>query len=69
MSRAMKATMTAIPPKCIIAQTMAQVAKATPAVTNHPPITDITPVTRNTALSRLHARSAKELPIATMNVT
>ncbi len=43
--------------------------KATPAVINHPPITETTPVTRNTALSRLQARSASEVPIATIKVT
>ena len=43
-------------------------ANATPAVTNQPPITESIPVTRNTALSRLHARSASEVDMATMNV-
>ena len=36
---------------------------------NQPPITLITPVTLNTALSRLQALSAKDEPIATINVT
>ncbi len=36
---------------------------------NHPPITEITPVRRNTALSRPHALSARDVPIATMKVT
>ncbi len=43
--------------------------KAAPAVVNHPPMTDNTPVMRNTALWRLQARSAKLVPIATMKVT
>lgn len=43
--------------------------KATPAVRNHPPITDITPVMRKTALSRPQARSANEVPMATIKVT
>ena len=36
---------------------------------NHPEITVITPVMRYTALSRPQALSAREEPIATMNVT
>ena len=43
--------------------------KAAPAVINHPPMTLSTPVIRNTALSLLHALSARLEPIATMNVT
>ena len=43
--------------------------KAAPAVIIHPPITDITPVMRNTALSLLQALSARDEPIATMKVT
>ena len=43
--------------------------KATPAVMNHPPMTEMTPVMRNTALSRVHALSASDEPIATMKVT
>ncbi len=50
-------------------QTSAQVMNATPAVMNQPPMTLSTPVTRNTALSRLQARSARLEPMATMNVT
>ena len=42
---------------------------AAPAVRNQPPITDTTPVMRNTALSRLQARSESEVPMATMKVT
>ena len=42
---------------------------AAPAVINQPPITVITPVMRNTALSRVQARSAKLEPMATINVT
>ena len=42
---------------------------AMPAVINQPPMTDSTPVMRNTALSRPHARSASDVPIATMKVT
>ena len=49
--------------------TNAQAEKAIPAVRNHPPMTFSTPVMRNTALSRDHARSAKEDPMATMKVT
>ena len=48
---------------------IAQNVNAAPAVMNHPPMTLRIPVTRNTALSRLHARSASDVPIATMNVT
>lgn len=48
-----------MPPKYIRAHTIAHRAKATPAVTNQPPMTDMTPVTRNTALSRPQARSAR----------
>ena len=43
--------------------------KATPAVTNQPPMTEMTPVTRKTALSRPQARSARDVPMATMKVT
>ena len=43
--------------------------KATPAVMNHPPMTLSTPVILNTALSLLHALSASDEPMATMNVT
>ena len=49
--------------------TMKQIEKAAPAVMNQPPITDNTPVIRNTALSRPQARSAKDEPIATMKAT
>ena len=53
---------------------MAKVTKklavnATPAVMSQPPITVRTPVIRNTALSRLQARSARLEPMATMKVT
>ena len=65
----MKRNMARKPPKYIVMHTMAQAAKATPAVMNHPPMTESTPVTRNTALSRLQARSASDVPIATMKVT
>src|SRR5574344_800695 len=57
------------PPKYIRKQTIAQMIKAETAVRNQPPITDKTPVMRNTALSRPQARSASEEPIATINVT
>ena len=56
-------------PRCIRHTTMPEPINATPAVINHPPITEITPVILNTALSRPHARSASEVPIATMKVT
>ena len=39
------------------------------AVRNQPIITTMTPVTRYTALSRPHARSASDEPIDTMNTT
>ena len=42
---------------------------AAKAVRNQPPITDVTPATLYTALSLPHAPSAKDVPIATMNVT
>ena len=48
---------------------IAATVKADIAVKNHPPITVITPVIRNTADSRPHALSAKDVPIATINVT
>ena len=69
ITRAMKRNIATKPPKYIIRQTMAQMPKATPAVINHPPMTESTPVTRNTALSRLQARSASDVPIATIKVT
>ena len=43
--------------------------KAPIAVPNQPPITFNTPATLYTALSRPQARSAKDVPIATINVT
>jgi hypothetical protein len=43
--------------------------KAATAVRNHPPITLSTPATRNTADPWLQARSASEVPIATMKET
>ena len=58
-----------MPPYHMVRATKEQVMKATPAVINQPPMTLSTPVTRNTALSRLQARSARLEPIATMNVT
>ena len=58
-----------VPPKCIIVVTKKQIKNAAPAVINQPPITDNTPVIRYTALSRLQALSARELPIATINAT
>ena len=69
MANAMNRNITRNPPKYIDMHTMAHTANATPAVMNHPPMTDKTPVTRNTALSRLHARSASDEPMATMKVT
>ena len=62
-------TATMFPPKCIRRAIMNALANATPAVTNQPPMTESTPVTLNTALSRLHALSARDEPIATMKVT
>ncbi len=61
--------MTGVPPKCISVTMIPAAMNATPAVMNHPPITEMTPVILNTALSRPHARSASDVPIATMNVT
>ena len=65
----MSATIATKPPKFIVAAMMIAMMKAAPAVMNQPPITDITPVRRPTALSRPQARSAREDPIATMKVT
>ena len=48
---------------------LAQAVKAVSAVRNQPPMTVMTPETRYTALSRSHAPSAKEDPMATMKVT
>ena len=45
------------------------IENAVSAVKNQPPITLSTPATRYTALSLPHARSASEVPIATINVT
>ena len=57
------------PPKFMAMATKKQAVKATPAVMNQPPMTVSTPVMRNTALSRLQARSANEVPMATIKVT
>ena len=54
---------------CIRHTTIPAPIKATPAVMNQPPMTEMTPVMRNTALSRPHALSASEVPMATMKVT
>ena len=62
-------TIAGTPPKRMAKATKKQAVKATPAVMNQPPITVSTPVTRNTALSRLQARSASEEPMATIKVT
>ena len=64
--RIMKATN---PPMFMRKQMVKQSTNAIPAVMNHPPMTVRTPVTRKTALSRPQARSARDAPIATMNVT
>lgn len=64
-----RANITQWPPQCIRATMMPAPMNAAPAVRNHPPITEITPVILNTALSRLQARSEREVPIATMKVT
>ena len=61
--------MTGTPPLCIRHTTIPAPMNAIPAVMNHPPIADMTPVMRNTALSLPHALSASEVPIATMKVT
>ena len=65
----MSNTIATTPPKCTNNVTMKHRKKAAPAVINHPPITEITPVTRNTALSRPHARSANDEPMPTINAT
>ena len=57
------------PPKCIRNTRMPAPMNAAPAVINHPPITEMTPVIRNTALSRLQALSESDVPIATIKVT
>ena len=57
------------PPKYMIRAMAKAIRKAAPAVINQPPTTESTPVIRNTALSRPQARSANDVPIATINVT
>ena len=57
------------PPLTRAAATTNDMRNATNAVTNQPKITVITPVILYTALSLPHALSAKDEPIATMNVT
>ena len=57
------------PPSDMANATKKQRINAAPAVMNHPPMTEITPVIRNTALSLPQALSASEEPIATMKVT
>ena len=56
-------------PKNIAFVMQKQMRNATPAVMNHPPITESTPVILKTALSRVQAMSAREAPIATIKVT
>ena len=63
------AIITGTPPRCMRHTTIPAPMNATPAVMNQPPITEMTPVMRNTALSRPQALSASDVPIATMNVT
>ena len=63
------ARIASLPPKYITETTNAAAMKAAPAVMNQPPITLSTPVMRKTAVSRPQARSANEVPIATMKVT
>ncbi len=58
-----------LPPKYIKYAKIPAAVNALNAVKNHPPITLSTPATRYTALSAPHARSAREVPIATINVT
>ena len=69
MARPTMAMMAGVPPQYITNVTTKQIVKAAPAVMNHPPMTESTPVMRNTALSRPHALSAKDEPIATMKAT
>ena len=58
-----------VPPYISAIDTTNAITKAISAVRNQPEMTASTPVMRYTALSRPHARSASELPMATMNVT
>ena len=62
-------TVTTVPPKYIRSAMKNALMNAMAAVMNHPPMTDSTPVILNTALSLLQALSARDVPIATMNVT
>ena len=57
------------PPKEIKRAINADPVKAIIAVKNQPPITATTPEIRKAALSRHHALSESELPMATINVT
>ena len=69
IAKPISAMMANVPPKWIIMATKKQMVNAAPAVINQPPITLSTPVIRNTAESRPQARSAREVPMATMKVT
>ena len=69
IARPISAMIANVPPKWITIATKKQMVNAAPAVMNQPPITLSTPVIRNTAESRPQARSASEVPMATMNVT
>ena len=69
MANAMATAIAKNDPKNKATVTRKHKMNATPAVMNQPPMTDSTPVMRNTALSRPHARSASDVPIATMKVT
>ena len=65
-----KSTAIAAPlPKLISAKIVPEATKAIIAVPNHPPITLSTPATLYTALSAPQALSAKDVPMATINVT
>ena len=68
-ARPISARMATVPPKWIISATKKQMVNAAPAVMNQPPITLSTPVMRNTAESRPQARSASDVPMATIKVT
>ena len=60
---------TTVPPYISASPTRYAMMNAPNPVMNQPAMTVITPVILYTALSRPHARSASEVPIATMNVT
>ena len=58
-----------VPPEISASPTTKAIRNPPSAVMNHPATTVITPEMRYTALSRPHARSASDEPIATMKQT